>query len=504
MKGAHFNHEMFRIVMKKTLALILLASLILSAASCGSGETPSGNTETSAPSSGDTSGEETVDENSRDAVKSSIPADLKFTGETVTVLTRDKEEFINEFQADEENGDTMNDAIYARNAKVEDQLGIDINVISRNGEYGQHTQFNSDVVKEVMSGDTEYDVISYYAYAMPMIARQNVLYNLNDLDNLDLTKPWWHQKFIENAEIYGKLYSVAGDIDLTTVTYRSALFFNKDLKESYIPDEDLYKKVLDGTFTQEYLIGITKDIYQDIDGDQKKSEGDFYGFDANNGLDPFPVGGNFTYTKKTSDGGYEWDMVSEHNVTLIERFYDMYNGNNGIYFIDKADDNRFIQNQCIFTISSLSMTEKLRDMKEEYGILPMPKFDEKQDQYYSIANDNFSLIAVPTTVKNPALTGAFLELMGEYSYKIVTPKYYEVAMKGKYLRDDESCQMFDIIVGQTWYDFANINTSVLGDPVFITRQAQYHYKNLNYVSNWASREAELEGTLTELLNEYKG
>ena len=92
------------------------------------------------------------------------------------------------------------------------------------------------------------------------------------------------------------------------------------------------------------------------------------------------------------------------------------------------------------------MTEKLRDMKEEYGILPMPKFDEKQDQYYSIANDNFSLIAVPTTVKNPALTGAFLELMGEYSYKIVTPKYYEVAMKGKYLRDDESCQMFDIIV----------------------------------------------------------
>ena len=227
--------------MKRSITLLLLASLILSAASCGSGETPSGG-DTTAPSSGDTSGEETVDENSRDAVKSSIPADLKFTGETVTVLTRDKEQFINEFQADEENGDTMNDAIYARNTKVEEQLGIDINVISRNGEYGQHTQFNSDVVKEVMSGDTEYDVISYYAYAMPMIARQNVLYNLNDLDNLDLTKPWWHQKFIENAEIYGKLYSVAGDIDLTTVTYRSALFFNKDLKNLTSPTKTSTKK----------------------------------------------------------------------------------------------------------------------------------------------------------------------------------------------------------------------------------------------------------------------
>ena len=62
-------------------------------------------------------------------------------------------------------------------------------------------------------------------------------------------------------------------------------------------------------------------------------------------------------------------------------------------------------------------------MKEEYGILPMPKLNRIST--HSIANDNFSLIAVPTT-GNPALTGAFLELMGEYSYKIVTPKYYGV------------------------------------------------------------------------------
>lgn len=329
--------------MKKTICLMLLAAMLVSVVSCGGTETTDETTAgDSTSASEETSGEGTSDTPSRDSVPSSIPDDLKFAGETVTVLSREEDRFLNEFRAEEENGDTMNDAIYARNTKVEEQLGIDMKIMTKPGAWGEHTQFNSDVVKEVMSGDTEYDVISYYAYAMPMIARQNVLYNLNDLDNLDLTKPWWHQKFIENAEIYGKLYSVAGDIDLTTVTYRAALFFNKNLAETYLPDENLYGKVLDGTFTQEYLISITKDIYQDIDGDQKKSEGDFYGFDANGGLDPFPVGGNFTYTKKTSDGGYEWDMVSEHNVTLIERFYDMYNGNNGIYFIDKGDDNRFI------------------------------------------------------------------------------------------------------------------------------------------------------------------
>ena len=488
--------------MKKALTLILLASMLLSAAACGGEKTPGG--EVTTGGEGTTAGSgDTAEVGSRDAVPSSITTDMDFKGTTVTVLTRDKNEFISEIKVDEETGDTVNDAIYARNMMVEDKLKIKIETISRDGSYGPHTQFNSDVVKEVMAGDTSYDVISYYAYAMPMIASEKVLYNLKDLDNLDLSKPWWHQKFIENAEIYGKLYAVAGDIDLTTVSYRRALFFNKSLAEDYLKDVNLYKKVLDGEWTQEYFASITKDIYQDLDGDGNKSVGDFYGADLNGALDPFPIGAGLNYTKKTSDGGYEWDLFNERNNTIIERFYDMYNTNNGIYFDDKTDENRFLESRVIFSVANLNYTEKLRDMKEEYGILPMPKYDEDQEQYYSTANDNYSQIAVPTTIKNPEMVGAFLELMGEYSYKKVIPAYYEVAMKGKYLRDDESCQMFDIIVDGAQYDFANINTSMVGDPVFITRQAQYHRDGQNFASMWASKKDGLTEKLNALLENYK-
>ena len=488
--------------MKKAITLILLASMLLSVSACGSenapGEVTTGGDVTTAENGG-----ESTEAGSRDAVPSAITKNMNFKGETVTFLTRDTDEFINEIKADEETGDTVNDAIYARNMIVEDKLRVKIEVVSRAGSYGPHTQFNSDVVKEVMAGDTPYDVISYYAYAMPMIASEKVLYNLKDLGNLDLSKPWWHQSFIENAEIYGKLYAVAGDIDISTVSYRRALFFNKDLVGNYLQDVDLYGKVLDGGWTQEYFIGITKDIYQDLDGDGKESEADFYGYDANGSLDPFPVGGGLTYTKKTSDGRYEWDLFNEHNNTLIERFYNMYTSNSGIYFIDKGDENRFLESRSVFYATDLKYTEKLRDMKDEYGILPMPKFDAGQGQYYSVANDNYSQIAVPTTVKDPEMVGAVLELMGEYSYKKVIPAYYEVAMKGKYLRDDESCQMFDIIIDGAWYDFANINTSVVGDPVFITRQAQYHKDGQNFASMWAAKKDSLTEKLNALLDNYK-
>ena len=488
--------------MKKQITFLLLMATLLSTAACG-GETGKNDVTTAGAETTSSAIGESADPDSRDSVPSAITEDLDFKGATITVLTRDKDEFVNEFKAGEETGDTINDAVYARNLAVEDKLKVKLEVMSRNGDWGQHTQFNADVIKEVMAGDTSYDVISYYAYAMPMIASEKVLYNLKDLDHIDLTKPWWHQKFIGNAEVYGKLYAVAGDIDLSTVSYRYALFFNKTLAEDYLKDIDLYKTVLDYKWTQEYLINITKDIYSDLDGDGVKSTGDFFGLDGNGFGDPFPVGGNVTYTKKTADGGYEWNLFTEHNNTIMERFYDAYNNNIGIFFEDVVDDERFFENRCIFVAKKLNYTEKLREMKNEYGILPMPMFDEAQEHYYSLANDNYSQIAVPATVKDPEAVGAFLELMGEYSYKIVTPKYYEVAMKGKYLRDDESCQMFDIIIDGAWYDFANINTSVIGDPVFITRQAQYHRDGKNFASMWASRKDELTEKLNSLLENYK-
>ena len=44
-----------------------------------------------------------------------------------------------------------------------------------------------------------------------------------------------------------------------------------------------------------------------------------------------------------------------------------------------------------------------------------------------------------------------MESLCDENYYTVTPAYYEVAMKGKYLRDDELCQMFDLI-RQTAFD----------------------------------------------------
>ena len=56
-------------------------------------------------------------------------------------------------------------------------------------------------------------------------------------------------------------------------------------------------------------------------------------------------------------------------------------------------------------------TESLGNMEAKYGILPLPKFDEAQEGYYTNAWDQFSVFAVPKTIadEDKEVVGIFLK-----------------------------------------------------------------------------------------------
>ena len=88
----------------------------------------------------------------------------------------------------------------------------------------------------------------------------------------------------------------------------------------------------------------------------------------------------------------------------------------------------------------------------EYGIVPYPKYNEAQKDYRSFATDEFFVI--PITSRNPSRTGLIAEAMAAEGYKQIYPAYYEVALKVKYLHDDESVQALDIIVNSRTIEFS--------------------------------------------------
>ena len=96
------------------------------------------------------------------------------------------------------------------------------------------------------------------------------------------------------------------------------------------------------------------------------------------------------------------------------------------------------------------------------------------------------LIAVPKTAANTEMIGAVMEAMGEYSYKYVVPAYYDITLKVKGTRDENSIEMLDITCNGRVVDFAFVYDNWKGYAFALTHVlkkngstefASYYQKN---------------------------
>ena len=89
----------------------------------------------------------------------------------------------------------------------------------------------------------------------------------------------------------------------------------------------------------------------------------------------------------------------------------------------------------------------------------------RQDNYYTVSHDDYSLLCVPVTANSAKyeMIGAVTEAIAAEGYRTVTPAYFDIAMKHKYSRDDESSQVLDLLVAQNTFQPAIIYSNSLGD-----------------------------------------
>lgn len=100
----------------------------------------------------------------------------------------------------------------------------------------------------------------------------------------------------------------------------------------------------------------------------------------------------------------------------------------------------------------------LRSMEDDFGILPIPKFDSAQDRYYSTASNGWHSYAwlIPQGSQDPDKTAYIMDTMAYYGRIHILPAYYDVVLQRKYTRDDESSAMLDIIFNSTVYDLGDL------------------------------------------------
>ena len=425
------------------LALFLIATIL---ASCGS------NDETTVAQESNVQ-----NETGRDAVKDTVPADLQFKGETVTFFVRDDQElWKHEIDVEKTTNDTLYDAIYYRNSTVEDRLGISIEQIGQAGTYAVADSWNSTLRNAVLTKSGDFDASAIYASTGSALAVEGLYYNVLDLPYIAFEQPWWNDSIIEEVTLFDTLYYLAGDICITQIANGLCIFYNKNLFSELYGTQNikLFDVVEKGEWTIDYMSEIVSNAWIDENSDGIVSDGDTVGFFANTaggGMDAWIPAMGISITKMV-DGYPEITFYSEHTVAAFEKLRGLYNNNPGTLNAS-ATATKFVVGNQLFTMEYLNGGSKFRAMKDNYGVLPLPKFDAEQDDYYTTFDNAASLVVVLSTCNRTDLVGATLELMGAESYKQVTPAYFEICLQGKYSDAPEDAEMYDRIINSFVYSF---------------------------------------------------
>ena len=254
---------------------------------------------------------------------------------------------------------------------------------------------------------------------------------------------------------------------------------------------------------------LTKDVYQDIDGDGKKSKDDSYGMlmgwatEIDNMKEAFEI----HVTEKGKDGFPEITLVNEHTIEAVGKINDYIHNNDGVYTTSDGDSrtqiyNMFSNGQGLMYTATLGKSEQLRAMNDDFGILPYPKYDESQKQYHSTSLDEFSLFVLPIDVKDKEMSAIITEALCAESYKKVVPVFYDTALKTKAARDDASSEMIDLIRDSLTFDFGYLHSnSVNGVGHMFVNWIRNN--NNNIASDYDKAKSATEEKLAKVLEIYR-
>lgn len=357
------------------------------------------------------------------------------------------------YQADEMTADILNDAVYNREKTVEDKFNVRIEWYDTRGTADKVA---SALRQSVMAGDQSYQLgIGHMFYGLNGLIADSLLYDFKKLPVIDLESPWWNQSANRNLEIAGVLLTTSSDL---IYKYWDVIYFNKGIMDDFGIDYP-YQTVYDGTWTWDYLATLTKGITSDIDGDGNLTEYDRYAFlvDANVSLMTRLIHSNGLLMAKTDDNGHPTldDMVSDKLYSVIEKYYSFLWEGDDCYYASKNSFNKLITElfalgNSMMMHTTTSSLASLRDVDFEFGIVPLPKYDEAQEGYYTLASTQMLLL--PADIEDGEFVGTILEALTYESYMQVVPELYDVLYTNKLLRDEESESMFELIKKSTVYD----------------------------------------------------
>ncbi|MBR2621311.1 MAG: hypothetical protein IKC97_02940 [Clostridia bacterium] len=368
-----------------------------------------------------------------------------------------------EGDVDQLDGGMLSQAVFDRNAWVEENFGVNITkeYVSVDASVSHITRMRQN--RETSSN--EFQLVTQRSRNLITMVQENLMFDMNTMAGtiLHTDQPWWVQNSIASYTLGAHLYVASTEMLLRDKGATAALYFNQTLAEDYIDLPNFFDLVDEKEWTFDNMIAACEIVSGSLDGDDLMNSGeDMWGVIG--GDDPVfflyaATGRQFAHI---DEGGYmEYDFgYSDESITVMKEIFDdfMY----ADWYLNTAVDKTIISNyegkvfpdgHSLFSGGMVKSVNDLSEMQDLYGILPYPMYDEDQENYSSLVwIHHDSILGIPADVADAEMCAVVLEALSWESYYSVYPIFYDTILMDRAARDADSKRMLQLIFQTRIYD----------------------------------------------------
>ncbi len=413
---------------------------------------------------------------------------------------------------EEQEGNTINSAIQNRNNFLEETYGITFDVTPV-------TSPADEIGILVQGGTDEYDIICDSVDRLVTGISSRYYRPLDDIMNI--SHPWWDDQAIESLALGSRHYLLTGDAILTDDDNTYLTLYNKDIysKNAALSEQgNIYDLVREGKFTIDAYYEMCRQV-------SHTDENGMWGFNATYGNLSHSYGAtimvngcNVATVQKNADDELYINVNTESAIKAFDKVYSLMSdaqntqraeliagqslSNPSQYGFAELEE-MFINGRGLFyntTSTSVSLL-KSANMDFEFGVLPIPKLDETQENYCCAVNRyHSSALAIPTTVPESRLDAVTfaLQALGFYNAEVIRA-YYQTTLQLQAVQSDDDAEMLDIVYNNRFYDIGAIYGWGGVEGIY---GAVSSSPTNTLVSKWESMESAVQTAMEEAIDAY--
>lgn len=483
--------------LKRAAAAVFASGILLAAVACDKPE-----------NAGVVSGSQSSDETSATGSYDSLP-DRHFSGAEYSILNAELASIEGalgiDFESDGAAASPIPSSIYRRNREVEDAFEVKISHLA--------TQTLFDTLSATVgSGDLDFHVVYGDYNSMSNLSAGEYLMNLRKIPYIDFEADWWNSSAQQNLTIDGRQYLAINDVPYSTLVTSHCMYFNKNIAAVNINTVgNPYDYVFDGTWTIDKLILTSRGIAAE-NGDLVWDEEDLYGAAFSIGsLTMLGVAfGESVYPVKIQNGEIV-ETDEEKWSDMVTKIYTLcYNNDNSTYVgthLSETAMTMFTKSKSLYYIGALCDAPMyFRGMEDDFGILPLPKYDEAQIDYHTPLSGASLMLGVSTLPGEEELEfiGIITEAMAIKSHDLLRSAVYETVFDNQLARDEESKQTMSLIVDSLYADFVFVHAAGVGGGYYGEIHMLMDQRTDSYASARKRNKAKVENYYSGILAMYHG